>query len=370
MKKIFLIAILILLFNSCFKDVPTSIEQQNDPNIYVPQVNNFKFADSISNLIYHGINGNTIANSNNHKVYTILSSEYHLGFPDITKFENNWYVSLRLSEGHMPEKMGNVLIYKSNDLKKWELEQVYTQNGYDIRDPKLLVANNKMYIHFNSTTISPYGESRNDYISEYNQYSKKWNNATKINKNSDKKSWFWRITYHNGKFYTISYSAGKIQLFESSNGIDFKPIYNYDSNSILTESTLRFHDYKAYILIRVNRGGETLLGVSDENSLTSWTFKTLAINEIGGPNFLFYNNYIFLSGRNIDRTSLFSYNLNTSLFTDTGLSFPSGGDTGYPGMLIENDILYLVYYSAANPGSRKISNSINLAIIDMKSLVE
>ena len=40
---------------------------------------------------------------------------------------------------------------------------------------------------------------------------------------------------------------------------------------------------------------------------------------------------------------------------------PSVLDTGYPGMFIDNDLLYVIYYSGSNTGKYLI----NLAIINL-----
>ncbi|MEA4968190.1 MAG: hypothetical protein VB048_08770 [Bacteroidaceae bacterium] len=361
--------IFLSFLSSCFIDIPSTETQFNDPNLFVPPVVNHKNNDSIWPLINIDTKRNSIFNSFDYNVYTIVSAKYHLGFPDLTKYNNTWFITMRFSEGHMPEKISYAIIYKSQDLENWEQEQIFIQEGFDIRDPKLLIADNTLYIHFNSTTINPYGEIRHDYISKYNPRTKSWEQAIRINKNSNLKSWFWRITYNQGKFYTAGYSGGQLRLFESDNGINFHELYHFDSPGILSEATLRFSNKKAYILIRVNKGGETLFGVADENDLKNWTINTLPIFEIGGPNFLFYKDMVLLSGRNISKTCLYYYDPSSHQLKDTGIIFPAGGDTGYPGMYLENDILYILYYSAANSGSRPIVNSLNLAVIDLNQIL-
>lgn len=359
------VIVLIIFLSSCFKDVPITEVLINNSNIYVPPVLNSNSSDSTLKLISIELKDNSVNKFTNYQIRNILSSNYHLGFPDFTKFNDTWFISFRYSDGHITDKSGYAVIYKSTDLINWEFEQIFTQNGFDIRDPKLLVADNKLFVHFNSTTINPYGETRNDYISEYNLNTGTWNKAIKINKNTNLKSWFWRISYFEGSFYTAGYSQGQLKLYKSPNGTNFIEIYDFNSEKYLTEATLRFYNKKAYILIRVSKD-ETLFGVADEKDLTNWSFKNLPIIEIGGPNFLFYEDFVLLSGRNINTTSLYYYNIKDELLRDFKIYFPSGFDTGYPGMYIENDKLYLLFYSAGDPLNK---NSINLAIVDLSNTI-
>lgn len=351
----------IFVVNSCITDVPQQEKQFNTRNTYVPPVINFHYNDSIIKLIEIDTVDVNLRSSSNYLVRRIASSDYHLGFPDLIKFEDMWYISLRLSEGHMPVTFGYAVLLKSKDLKVWELEQIFTQEGYDIRDPKLFESDSILYLHFNSTTINPYGEIRNDYISRYNTNTKLWEEAKKINKNTFQKSWFWRITPYKGVFYTAGYSKGQLSLYKSDNSISFHEIYHFSFADNLYEATLRFFENNAYILVRVSKDN-TLIGVAREDDLTNWTFNSLPIIEIGGPNFLIYRDNIILSGRNINKTSIYYYNITSNKLKELNIILPSDSDTGYPGMYIEDDILYLLYYSAGNPLSK---TSVNLAVIEL-----
>ena len=366
MKKIFpysnAIVFCIFSLQSCLIDVPPSpASQKNNPQIAVPPVVNFAVDDSISALIeYRDITTHLSSSPVYSLVRPVLRSNYHLGFPDIVKYKDTWYISVRFSEGHLPINFGHVILFKSGDLKTWLPEQIFTQEGYDLRDPKLFVADNTLYVHFHSTTINPYGEIRNDYISRYNTETNLWNKPIKINKNTNIKSWFWRITFNENMYYTAAYKSGEpLRLFTSKDGINFNESYKFKNQGYNSESTIRFHNEKAYILIR-RENENALFGEAASNDLTHWSFKNIDIKSFGGPNFVIYENYFLIGGRNIDKTILYSYNYNSDLLKEI-MILPSVLDTGYPGMFIDNDLLYVIYYSGSNTGKYLI----NLAIINL-----
>ncbi len=366
MKKIFphsnAIVFCIISLQSCLIDVPPSpASQKNNPQIAVPPVINFAVDDSISALIeYKDITTHLSSSPVDSLVRPVLRSNYHLGFPDIVKYKDTWYISVRFSEGHLPINFSHVIIFKSIDLKTWVPEQIFTQEGYDLRDPKLFVADNTLYVHFHSTTINPYGDIRNDYISKYSIFSNSWETAQKINKNTNMKSWFWRVSYFDGTFYTGAYQYGEpLKLFNSIDGINFEEIYKFNLKGSLTESTIRYYDKQVYILIRV-KDKNTLLGKANENDLTTWVFNELPIKELGGPNFLKYENNFLIGGRSNNKTTLYYYNYSTNKLKELFI-LPSVQDNGYPGMYIDNDLLYIVYYSGSNTGKYLI----NLVIINL-----
>ncbi len=365
--SITLFAFCALLFESCLVDIPYAASNPlNDPEIVVPNVVNSAVVDSISSTIIYPNNDVILFRATSGDVKTIIESPFHLGFPDLIKYKDTWYASLRYSEGHLPKKIGYVIIAKSKDLKVWENEQIFTQEGYDLRDPKLFIANDSLYVHFNSTTINPYGNIRNDYISKYNRKSGEWGSAKMIKKNTNRKSWFWRITYNEGMFYTAAYRVGTpLRLYSSSDGINFNEIYQFDIKGRTTEATLRFYNDKAFLLLRME-DGDALFGEAQKNNLTDWNFKSINIYRFGGPNFLEYNNIFLLGGRdyNINKTKLYTYNTHLNLLKEIDI-FPSVLDTGYPGMVIDSSFLYFLYFSGAPDNKHRI----NLAIIDLNKII-
>lgn len=360
-----LFALCALLFESCLVDIPTPANSPvNNQKIIIPPVFNSALNDSINSFISYS---NTILKSADNSIETreIINSKHHLAFTDLIKYNGAWYVAFRFSDGHVATNFGHIIIAKSENLERWESEQIYTQNNYDLRDPKLFIKDSVLCIHFHSATINPYAESRNDYIAKYDLENNRWGKAIKINKNTNEKSWFWRLTEHNNKVYTIAYRGGEpLKLFISNNGTDFNEQFRFENiQGRASETTLRFDKDTVYALIR-REGEGALLGKSSVSDMTQWTFIDFPWVSMGGPNFLIYKDKLLITGRINGQPKLYSYSLNSNTLTQIG-SLPGGfNETGYCGMFLEEDILYLAYYT----GIKDRGFSIKFSSLNLKGL--
>jgi hypothetical protein len=81
---------------------------------------------------------------------------------------------------------------------------------------------------------------------------------------------------------------------------------------------------------------------------TAWTWKKMDIR-LGGPDFIQVNDSLVVMGTRSYYTSF----AKTVLLTGNGTEkfqeayvLPSGGDTSYPGFVIERDQLWVSYYSS------------------------
>lgn len=358
MKRIFFYLLLfcVLILQSCSKDLPTV----KDSPVLSLQTNS-----KIQELLFFNNIDKSKTDSlliKNTKTQTILYSKTgHIAFTDFIKYKKYWYLSFRLSDDHVARKFANILIYKSKDLENWQMEQNFSQDGYDLRDPKLFIHNDSLFMQFHSTSISPYGNYRNDYITKYDAGNSSWQIPHMLNKNEDLESWFWRISPINNKLYVGAYLKGSLRLFDSSNSIDYHKIYSLDMpDHQLSESTFREKDSNLFALIRVN-SKNAILGKSAMKDLTKWSFTELPWNNIGGPNFLIYKNHLLIGGRKNAKTALYKYNLDNNNFTLIGETQEVRYDSGYPGMYIEGDLLYFTYYTT----SQDREFQINLSIINL-----
>lgn len=335
----------------------------NEPYVTLPPIVNSNLTDA-NNYLLEFNNQITIKQGETYD-FIVLQSENHIAFVDLIHFGDTWYIAFRVSDEHVAVEYGNIIICKSRDLKNWVLEQEYQQAGYDLRDPKFIIKDNDLYIYFHSTTIRPYGQIRNDYISKYNPLNESWSVANLINKNTNEKSWFWRLTVNNDTVYTLAYLNGiPLKLYKSSDLLNFKESHVVNIPGDGSESTIRFRNDTAYALIRRASGG-AYLGVSHINDLVSWKSIVEYLDNIGGPNFLIYKDHLLLSGRIDGKTRLLSFSLNEK--TKKGIKVFPGGmkETGYPGMFIKDDFLYMAYYTGVEDGF-----AILFSIVSLKEVIK
>jgi hypothetical protein len=187
--------------------------------------------------------------------------------------------------------------------------------------------------------------------------------------------WLWRVTWHKGKAYGVSYTAGPgdryLDLLVSDDGIHFEPhVARLFEQGRPGEVTLRFDsDGTCYALVRRDRyeaeSTSAFLGISKPN-YTQWQWKDLGadFNSFGGPNFIqIPGGHWLAAGRMHDggsHTALCYLDIENGAMTRL-LKLPSGGDTSYPGLVWHNDMLYMSYYS-----SHEAKTSIYLARLKVR----
>lgn len=351
----------IFLFTALVYSCQSEDQIYNDINISVPPVINSNVSNSIEASLSYS--NNVAISKGAFFDFTVVNSEHHIAFIDIIKYQGVWYIAFRFSDDHVAKEFGHIIICKSEDLKSWKSEQVFVQNGYDLRDPKFIIKNDILYTYFNSTTISPYGAIRNDYISKYDMNKGTWENSIKINKNTLEKSWFWRLTKYNDTVYTMAYKGGMpLKLYKSANLEDFVGGYALDIPGRVSESTIRFKNDSAFALIR-RENEEAFLGVSSLDNITDWKLSTLPWISMGGPNFVFYKEKLLITGRVNGKTTLFSYSLDSKIIKEIR-RLPGGmKETGYCGMYVEDNLLYLAYYTGIENGFSIPFTIVNLDLV-------
>src|SRR5690606_2288494 len=99
--------------------------------------------------------------------------------------------------------------------------------------------------------------------------------------------WLWRVTWHEGRCYGVSYHTdGALFLVSSADGRQYELITEWYLQGFANETTLRFEDDGTMIAL-VRRDGdpaEAFIGQS-EPPYTTWTWSK-ADHKIGGPEFI------------------------------------------------------------------------------------
>src|SRR5262249_22322622 len=120
--------------------------------------------------------------------------------------------------------------------------------------------------------------------------------------------WLWRVTWYRGKAYGASYSRSdpldklkewNIKLFESSNGIDYTLITQWEIPGLPNETTLRFlksGEMIALVRREKKRDNHAWVGIS-RPPYVNWHWHTTH-HPIGGPNFMILpDDAIWVAGR-------------------------------------------------------------------------
>jgi hypothetical protein len=187
---------------------------------------------------------------------------------------------------------------------------------------------------------------------------RQWSQPTAV---LDRGGWLWRVTWHEGVAWGVtkigqpdkesSYELCCAYLVSSRDGIHWDKVAELDVPGG-NESTIRFQpDGRMINLIRTQTPQDRLayVGWSDPPyKKWHWTKQSVFV---GGPNFILLPNggmvaggrWMTAPGVEGARTGLGPMTLD---HYEPQLVLPSGGDTSYPGFLLHEGLLWVMYYSS------------------------
>lgn len=295
-------------------------------------------------------------------------------FTDIVFFEDQFFLTFRKSNRHDKGDPGKIQIYNSPDGESWKFMKEYSVDGIDLRDPKFSVNGDKLFLYIHG---SKYNGTKLIAFSDYNTvYSKSAgfqglqdvfldNLQQDVANIEGNEAWPWRVTWYKGKAYTVGYGvSGIFDIYSSDDGNFFKNLNAFQNiNGNPNEATIRVDNNGEFFILARRLYGNTMVGKSfDSNSNWDWS-NEIELPNFGGPNFLFTKeNKMIVSGRLYGYVSLTCFDLKNNENTIIA-SINSGGDCGYPGMVIKGDYLYLSYYSSHE---NTVGSSIYVSKINLK----
>lgn len=320
------------------------------------------------------------------QVKKIWDKARYNSFTSLIRFEDAFYCSLREGSSHVSDKNdGKVRILRSDDGNHWESVALLKINGLDLRDPKLSVTSDHkimvimagvvFYDHYKIQKLFP-------MVSLSDTEGKDFSPPEKAALASDifpDKDWIWRVTWHDRTGYGVDYHTvalhrnsqrsreeAVVTLVKTDHGQYFKKVSDLPVKDFPNESTIRFNkNNEMFVLVRRDAGNKMGVLLKSKPPYTHWRRKQLKI-QLGGPDFLFLNDTRLVIGTRHylgkkNTTAIFVTNLNGKILKD--IELPGGGDTGYPGMVIYKNTLWVSYYS-----SHEGKASIYLAKIPLSKL--
>lgn len=286
---------------------------------------------------------------------------WHCAFTSIVEFKGRYYISFREYDSHIfnskGDAEGRIRIISSKNGKKWQSVAQISKEGYDLRDPKLSVTpDNRLMvtvggsIYRNKVLVGC--EPQVIFSADGNEFSEP--SPIKLDsKTKGTHDWLWRVTWHEGVAYGVSYSKKEnnkweLYLYKGTDGINYDLVSHLDCDGFPNETTVRFlEDGRMALLIRRDNGDRHNIWATSAAPFTDWTM-TKTASHMGGPDFIVLGKDKIVAG---GRTT-FMGAPQTTLFTgnDAGrfiekITLPSAGDNSYPGFLRVGDELWVSYYS-------------------------
>ncbi|WP_162417273.1 hypothetical protein [Cyclobacterium roseum] len=280
----------------------------------------------------------------------------HNAFPDLIRFKNYFYASVREGNNHMPDNSGQVRIIRSKDGETWEPVGLLERDDMDVREARLSVTpEGKIMV------LTAVGIYENGYQELYPMVSfsdKKGINFSSLEKTTmditPTLDWIWSLTWHEGTGYGVIYQIKgeewETHLLKTQDGKHYSLVAPLEITDRPNEATTRFDkDGKMHVLVRREAGDTMGMLASSKFPYKEWEYHKLPIR-LGGPNFLFLDDENIVIGsrdyrdNSARKTGLFL--ANTKGAVKRSIYLPSGGDTSYPGMVFHKNELWVLYYSS------------------------
>lgn len=298
----------------------------------------------------------------------------HCAFSSLIRYKGRYYCSFREGESHIFDKNGKaegkVRILASDDGEKWESVAFIGKEGIDLRDPKLSVMpDGRMMVTIGG---SVYRDRKLEACIPHVMFTEDGKTFTNPEpaildkKMTSKRDWIWRVTWHDGVGYAVSYNkapegdtnGNELWLVKTIDGKKYEVITKFTIDCYPNESTVRFMpDGRMAIMVRREAGDyRGWWGVS-KAPFTEWEWKKMGM-ALGGPDFIFLDdNRAVMASRNTSvpgaaKTCIYKGNNNG--FFEEVICLPSGGDNSYPGLLTSGDELWVSYYSGHEGGNPSI----------------
>jgi hypothetical protein len=201
-----------------------------------------------------------------------------------------------------------------------------------------------------AAALPPGSETRHQSLAWFSSDGRMWGEAVEI---GDPNVWLWGVGWHQRMAYGIGYSTGEkrfARLYMSRDGMRYESLVEnlYDQGSPSEGVVVFTGESTALCLLRRDgKDGNALLGRA-QAPYRAWTWQDLGAR-IGGPRMLrLEDGRIIVAGRLYDgkeRTALCWLDPDKGKLKEF-LDLPSGGDTGYPGLVFQDGLLWVSYYSS------------------------
>ncbi|MEG3766906.1 hypothetical protein [Alteromonas sp. 14N.309.X.WAT.G.H12] len=297
-------------------------------------------------------------------IHRVSGRGSHAAFTDLISFDGNLLCCYRIASNHISGDGSLEIARLTHDGQVLQRKRIRKHNA-DLRDPKLSVdGNGRLWlIAFARFQAVDDKHEHTQMLSWFSDNGRTWSSDHAF---GDNHWWLWRIAWQDQQAFGLAYHR-PLQQLDLCIGHPHQQMVRQttpamslkrDKLGYPNESALIFGENKRiYALVR--RDADTFsaqLGVS-QAPYSQWQWRDLN-TYIGGPEMLPLTPHTALvAGRDWTgsafKTQLWLLDLHTAKLTAL-LTLPSGKDNSYPGMVIDNDDLYVSYYSGHRDNQTRV----------------
>lgn len=301
-------------------------------------------------------------------VTKIWDQGQHNAFTDLLRWRGQWYCTFREGDGHVGGD-GKLRVLESADGTTWQSAALITEAGIDLRDPKLSVTpdDRLMIVAGGSVYKGKTLLGRQPRVA-FSKDGRTWTAPRRVLAEGE---WLWRVTWHEGQAYGVSYNASarqseaakeaanaakavsaepadwKLKLVVSNDGVTWDVVTHLGVPGHPNETTLRFLPGGEMLAMVRREGGSTFGWIGGSKPpYKEWKWHETK-HRLGGPNFIrLPDGSLWAVSRSYPggaKTVLASMGRDAY---EPVLTLPSGGDTSYAGMVWHDGLLWVSYYSS------------------------
>lgn len=286
------------------------------------------------------------------EVRKIWDQAPHNAFTDLIRFQDRWFCVFREGKAHVSPD-GALRVITSTDGTVWNSAALIRSATSDLRDAKILATPDGRLMLYGAEALHDKSVHTHQSVAWFSRDGFTWTGPHQIGQPD---LWLWRVTLHRGKAYGIAYGCGNDRFTRLYSSDDAKTFHSLVDRLFDTgypnESSIVFKGESAFCLLRRDGQPNTgLLGLS-EPPYTAWTWKDVGVR-VGGPNMILLPDHRLLAAVRLyggpssgsTRTSLCWIDPESGTLTEA-LALPSGGDTSYAGLVLDQGLLWVSYYSS------------------------
>lgn len=299
------------------------------------------------------------------EVRKIWDQGEHNAFTDLVHWHGRWWCSFREAADHVGGD-GAIRVIESGDGETWTSAAYVTEKDVDLRDPKLSVTpDGRLMINCGGSVYLGTKDlkSRRSRVL-FSTDGRNWTPPQKVLHDGE---WLWRVTWHQGTAFGITYGlpvaapGGKgpgewpLKLYKSADGLEWTLVTPLAVTGRPNESTVRFKANGDMIALVRRETGNTrgFVGTSSP-PYTAWTWQE-SNHRFGGQNLVELPGGLWLVGSRDYTQALPGTTKPASLALSrlgadgklaVALTLPSGGDCSYPGLAWHEGRLWVSYYSS------------------------
>jgi hypothetical protein len=273
----------------------------------------------------------------------------HNAFTDLARFQGRWYCVFREGQAHVSPD-GALRVIVSEDGRAWSSAVRLTSADADLRDPKITVTPEGSLMLTGAAARHPPAAAKHQTLAWFSRDGRTWSEPVNL---GEADFWLWRVTWHRQRAYGVGYhTAGEnfVRLYASLDGRRFEALVPrlFDAGRPNEHALVFLPDDTCLCLLRRDGQPESAQLGSARPPYTHWTWKDLAVR-VGGPNGIrLPDGRVVAAARRYDggvRTSLMWLDADPGRLVEF-LRLPSDGDTGYPGLVWHEGLLWVSYYSS------------------------